>query len=122
LSSFLSLTASVALMKECDAVLSIDGGLLHAALATDLPVIAIYGPTDVYCQDPRGESGGYVPISAFADCLCLYRNHLGIRVRPECQEQSNCLASIPPERLVDAVADQLKMNHDLRVHSGSRFD
>jgi asparagine synthase (glutamine-hydrolysing) len=122
LSGVLSLTASAAVMRECDAVLSIDGGLLHVALSTNLPVIAIYGPTFVYSEDPREESGGYVAVSAFADCRCLCLNHCGICARPECQAQSTCLASIPPERIVESVSDQLKMNQKLRAHGGSSLD
>jgi asparagine synthase (glutamine-hydrolysing) len=100
----LSLTATAAIMKECDAVLSIDGGLLHVALASDLPVVAIYGPTEIYSSDPRGESGRYLKVSAFDDCRCLCLNHRGIRVRAECHEQAQCLASIDPGIIVDAIA------------------
>jgi ADP-heptose:LPS heptosyltransferase len=125
LSGILSLTATVAVMRECDAVLSVDGGLLHAALATDLPVIAIYGPTDIYPEDPREESRGYVAVSAFADCRCLCLSHRGIQVRPECQREPTCLASIPPERLVAAVSEELRMTGDVRPllsEGGSRLD
>ena len=53
----LSLSASAAVMAACDAVLTIDGGLLHAALATTLPVVALYGPTEIFSTDPRGCAG-----------------------------------------------------------------
>jgi ADP-heptose:LPS heptosyltransferase len=107
LSGELSLTATAALVRECDAALTIDGGLLHAALASTLPVVALYGPTEIYSADPRGIAGRYANISAFDNCRCFCPSHRSIRVSPECRDQSKCLASIPPARIVEAVATLL---------------
>gem|GEM_PF-432508 len=61
-SGTLSLASTAVVMAQCDAVLTIDGGLLHLALATSLPVAALYGPTEIFSGDPRGLPGG-VPVS-----------------------------------------------------------
>lgn len=104
LSGELSLTATAALIRECDAMLTVDGGLFHVALASRLPIVALFGPTDVYSRDPRDIPGRYLPISAYDRCQCLYQSQRGIRVQAPCREQAACLAAIPPSRIAAAVA------------------
>ena len=107
LSGQLSLSATAEILRQCDAALVIDGGLLHVALATEIPVIALYGPTEIFSSDPRGGKGRYRAVSAFGKCRCKCLPHRGIRARGECAEGAKCLASIPPRSIVDAVAAQL---------------
>jgi ADP-heptose:LPS heptosyltransferase len=107
LSGELSLTATAAIIRECDVMLTIDGGLLHVALASTLPVLALYGPTEIYSEDPRGDHGRYVQISSFDSCRCLCLNHRGIMARPECHQQAVCMSSIPPGRIVQSFSDLL---------------
>ena len=104
LSGKLSLSATSEVMRLCDGVLSIYGGLLHVALASNLPVIALYGPTEIYSSDPRAEPGRYVKLSAYHDCSCICKNHRGILVIPGCREQAICLSSIPSSRIVESVS------------------
>jgi ADP-heptose:LPS heptosyltransferase len=99
----LTIGESATLMSECDAVLTVDGGLLHVALCTDLPVVALYGPTEVFRTDPRGEAGRYVTVSAFEQCRCRCLPHRGIRVRAACREEAECLGAVHPRRIVEAV-------------------
>jgi len=108
LSGELSLAATAAVMAAGDAVLTIDGGLLHAALTTPLPVVALYGPTEIFSTDPRNLSGRYTPLSAFPRCRCECLPHRGIRARPECLEGPQCLASLDPGEIVAAVAAILR--------------
>ena len=107
LSGALTLSATAAIMKECDAALVVDGALLHVALASDLPTVAVYGPTEIFSPDPGDGNGRYRVISAFDRCRCMCLPHRGIRVRAECCEQAQCLRTIPPSRVVDAVAEVL---------------
>jgi ADP-heptose:LPS heptosyltransferase len=119
LSGELSLSATVAIIRECDVMLTIDGGLLHAALASDLPVLVLYGPTEIYSEDPRGDCGRYVKISMFDSCRCLCLNHRGIAARPECHEQAVCMASIPPSRIVQSFSDLLVLASQPRKLAGT---
>ncbi len=104
LSGELSLGATAAVLRECDAILTIDGGLLHVALTTGLPVVALYGPTEIFSTDPRGLAGRYTALSAFDRCRCECLNHRGIEVRSECREEARCLASLSPGQIIAAVA------------------
>jgi ADP-heptose:LPS heptosyltransferase len=114
LSGELRLSNTAAAMDDCDALLVVDGGLLHVALTTDLPIVALYGPTEIFSTDPRGERGAYAVLSAFDRCTCRARNHRGIDARDVCRNESRCLASISPERIVGEVAAIL----ELREHDG----
>jgi asparagine synthase (glutamine-hydrolysing) len=108
LSGELSLASTAAVMADCDAVLTIDGGLLHVALTTSLPVVVLYGPTEIFSTDPRGFPGRYVALSGFDRCGCECLNHRGIRVTAACREESQCLASLPPGEIVSAVTEVLE--------------
>ena len=104
----LSVSATAAVIKECDAALVLDGALLHIVLASDLPVVALYGPTEIFSSDPRWGKGRYEVLSAFDRCRCTCLPHRGICVRDECREQAQCLKAIPPSRIVDAVTEVLQ--------------
>ncbi|MFZ2089644.1 MAG: glycosyltransferase family 9 protein, partial [Desulfobaccales bacterium] len=112
--------STTAVLAECDAVLTIDGVLLHAALATSLPVVALYGPTEIFSTDIRGLSRRYAALSAFDRCGCECLNHRGIRVRPECRQEAQCLASLDPGHIVAAVAALLAEAGSAGPHGGNR--
>ncbi len=116
----LSLSASAAVMAACDVVLTIDGGLLHAALATTLPVVALYGPTEIFSTDPRGVPGRYAALSVFQHCRCECLPHRGIKAQPACREQSQCLALIAPEEIAAAVTGLLPAREILAAGKGTK--
>ena len=116
----LSLSASAAVMAACDVVLTIDGGLLHAALATTLPVVALYGPTEIFSTDPRGVPGRYAALSVFQHCRCKCLPHRGIKAQPACREQSQCLALIAPEEIAAAVTGLLPARKILAAGQGTK--
>jgi ADP-heptose:LPS heptosyltransferase len=120
LSGELSLTSTAAVMAGCDAVLTIDGGLLHVALTTSLPVVALYGPTEIFSADPRGLPGRYVALSGFDRCGCECLNHRGIRVTEACREESQCLASLPPGEIVSAVTALLEATGIAKAGGGQQ--
>ncbi len=104
----LALAETAALVRACDGALMVDGGLLHVALCTHLPVVALFGPTEVFPTDPRGPAGRYVALSAFDRCRCRCLPQRGIEAAPECSEAAACLAAVPPERVAGAVGELLR--------------
>jgi lipopolysaccharide heptosyltransferase II len=47
---------AAALIEQCDMLVCNDSGLMHAAVAVDTPVVAIYGPTDFRRTAPIGDA------------------------------------------------------------------
>ena len=65
-----SLTLTSAYMKKCNLFIGNDSGLMHVAVATDVPTFCISGPTDVKKTGPYG-SDSYI-IHSDIDCLFCY--------------------------------------------------
>jgi len=104
----LSLSSAAAIIRACDAALMVDGGLLHVALATEIPVVALYGPTEVFSSDPRPLQGKYTALSAFESCRCICMPHRGIEAGESCMEEAQCLRTISPDAVADAVISLLR--------------
>ena len=51
-----SLERVTAFMAQCQGFLSNDSGLMHVAAAVDVPVVAIFGPTDTAKNEPVGSA------------------------------------------------------------------
>ena len=62
-------------------------------------VVALFGPTSVSEIDLYGLGR---KMTADLDCLCCYRE--------DCEEQPNCMESIDPETVADAVAQELEQS------------
>ena len=57
-----------AIMKKCRFIIGNDSGMLHLAVASDVPVLGIYGPTNPVLQGPYGENNLTV-VNPDIDCL-----------------------------------------------------
>ncbi len=84
----------VAIVDQCDAVVTGDTFALHVALARQVPVVAIFGPT---CHQEIELFGLGRKILADAQCAPCYRRH--------CEKKPACLDAIPVDRIVAAVED-----------------
>lgn len=81
----------VNILAAARAVVCHDSGIMHIANALDLPVVALYGPTDYTRTAPRGARSRF--IRKTLDCApCMYRCGLGEKeillkcVNPECMQ------------------------------------
>jgi len=94
LTGMTTLAQAMALIARCRLFITNDSGLMHAAAALGVPVIAIFGSTDPERTGPRGKVCRVVrrPVSC-APCL-----------RTECPEGRRCMGLIS----VDEVYEEVK--------------
>lgn len=91
-----------ALMKKCKAIIGNDSGLLHLAVASQVPVLGIYGPTDPRLQGPFGEKNLYVENDSL-DCL-----HCNLQA---CNIGNICMTQLDINHIVSKFKELLKINN-----------
>jgi ADP-heptose:LPS heptosyltransferase len=86
-------------LGACSLFVGIDSGLMHLAAALDLPVVALFGPTDPGLTGPR------------CSACAIVRRPLACR---PCHDRScrsrECMDSIEPDHVLDAVARVLPVS------------
>lgn len=100
----LSLKQSIAAISRCRFFVSNDSGLMHVASALQIPLTAIFGPTDPGLTAPR--SGIVTRIHRPVECApCKYR---------ECPIDHRCMTGIQVDDVYDAVMDMLSEERSRR--------
>ena len=103
----LPLGQSLALVSRLSAMVSVDSAFLHAAAAFDVPVVALFGPTDgqTFTRHHakvkllwKPESFGCVPCWRNEDIPCAVT---GLR------SASPCISSISKAEVIDALHDMV---------------
>jgi lipopolysaccharide heptosyltransferase II len=84
---------ALALMEKCRLIIANDSGLMHAATALKIPLVALFGPTDLNRTGPWGKNFRIVR-KDFPCSPCLKKN---------CPEQQTCLEAIGVEEVWEAV-------------------
>ncbi len=87
---FTDITRMGALMKRCDIVIANDSGPMHLAVALNLPVLSIHGPTNPNLQGPYGPKNEWVRLDEL-DCIAC--NLL------VCPKKKECFNNLPFERI-----------------------
>lgn len=86
-------------MKKSDVVLCVDSAPMHMAVALDIPVIAVFGPTDENKLLPKNDK--FIAVTTHASCRpCLWDK------RSHSCEKSSCL-NIDSDVIVDKVNEIL---------------
>ena len=101
------LANSLALVSRLEAMVSVDSAFLHAAAAYDVPVIALFGPTDprTFTRHHRRVKILWKP--QIFGCVPCWRNEdLPCRVTGM-TSTSPCIAAITAKEVVDAVAEAI---------------
>ncbi len=99
----------MAVTKRCGLFLTNDTGPMHIATAFNVPVVAVFGPTDWRTTAPFGT--GYSLVRQPVDCApCLLR---------ECSIDHRCMTGVTVEMVCNAAAQQLKRISGLLGLSGS---
>jgi heptosyltransferase-2 len=89
-----TLGQAMALIKRCNLFLTNDSGLMHIAAAFDVPLVAIFGPTNHITTGPRSKSATIVRHDF--DCSpCL---------KETCPLDHRCMLSIEPKEVWEKMA------------------
>ncbi len=92
---------SSALMRKCKVIIGNDSGLLHLAVASGVPVLGIYGPTNPVSQGPYGEKNIVVRNE---NLECLNCNLL------ECKIGNICMTELPKDKIIEKLNLLLNRN------------
>ncbi|MFH1077152.1 MAG: lipopolysaccharide heptosyltransferase II [Pseudomonadota bacterium] len=88
-----SLCEAMALIRRCCLFITNDSGLMHIASALDVPLIAIFGPTNSKTTGPVGAKSRIVQVAV--ECSpCL---------KPECPTDHRCMKDITVDMVFDAL-------------------
>jgi len=90
----LALRDFLAVVAAATAVVSVDGAIVHAAVALERPTLALFGPTDPAVWFPYAGFGPYRVLRAAAGCA-----RCGGAAAPH-----TCMAALAPESVLDALA------------------
>lgn len=82
----------LSIVSLCRLLVTNDSGAMHAAAATGVPVVAVFGPTDPGETAPLGE--GHAIVRQPVECSPCFRR--------ECPADHRCMTRIPVERVVEA--------------------
>jgi heptosyltransferase-2 len=94
-----TLGEAMALIDRCHLFITNDSGLMHVATALEIPLVAIFGPTNSQTTGPTGSKSRVVriPVSC-SPCL-----------QPDCPTDHRCMQDIK----VDTVFEMVKTLHSL---------
>jgi ADP-heptose:LPS heptosyltransferase len=88
----LNLRSLAALLMKAGLFVGIDSGVMHLASAADIPVVALFGPTDPYYVGPQ--NGRSIVVRSDMECIPCYLNkpckHIG------------CMRKLSMEQVMDA--------------------
>lgn len=89
----LSLIESIALIQQAKAVVGVDTGMTHAALAKDTPTLALFGSTRPYLNTDRHN----------ARVIYLNKSCSPCRRKPTCDGEFHCLRDISANTVIQAL-------------------
>lgn len=93
-----------ALLAQCDLFLGADSGVMHVAASVDLPVVALFGPSNHLAWGPWTPENRSAVVRLGLRCSpCSYVTH-SVGQRNGCWHRS-CLADLQPEQVLAAVAE-----------------
>jgi heptosyltransferase-2 len=91
-----------AVLARCDLFLGADSGVMHLAASVDLPVVALFGPSNHLAWGPWTPENRSAVVRLDLRCSpCSYIGH-AVGARDGCWHRS-CMADMQPEQLLAAV-------------------
>lgn len=92
------LTQLIALISNCQILVTNDGGPMHIAVAVGIKSVSIFGPVDEIVYGPYPESSKHIVIKNNIQCRPCYREFK----LPVCPINKQCLNSITVDEVFDA--------------------
>ena len=86
----------IGIVSQCQAFLSNDSGAMHLASALDIPVTAVFGPSDEFQTSPLGRHT--ILVNPVRCRPCLLR---------ECPIDHRCMSGISSDQVLEALKQQL---------------
>ena len=102
----LPLGAAFALGCEARLIVAPDSSFVHLAAARDIPVVAIFGPIDGEVRTRRHPRARVVSQAGGMACVPCWRNEHMV-CKASNTRRSVCMHTLPVERVVDAVREEL---------------
>ncbi|MFA3781931.1 glycosyltransferase family 9 protein [Melioribacteraceae bacterium 4301-Me] len=90
-----------AIIAKCKFVICNDSGPMHISVALDVPVLALFGPTDPILQGPFGEKHEWVNLE---ELDCIKCNLL------KCPKNHECFLNLPINKIMTKVDLLIKKN------------
>ncbi len=102
----LSVSETMALVKNMDMVIGIDSGVIHIAAALDIPSILIHGATSLKRWKPRSEN--CTVVSKYFHC---YPCCLQSRKKKYCKNKvSKCMLKLTPDHIISILSNRSFFN------------
>lgn len=95
-----------ALLQRCALFLGHDTGMMHLAMAVDLPTVAVFGPSDPQIFGPYGDHGTYVWCPTY-ESPCFYE---GSAPR-DCPCAMQCMRNVDVADVLTAAERMLAVKH-----------
>jgi heptosyltransferase III len=99
-----TLKYSSALMRKCKLIIGNDSGLMHLSVASGVPVLGIFGPTNPESQGPFGEKNLVVRHEKLD---CLNCNLL------ECKIGNICMTELPKDKIINKISELITLNNSI---------
>lgn len=102
-----SIRKAIAILSECDGLITVDTGLLHFASALNIPTVALFGPID-YRPRCKGYSNVIVA-TANLDCSPCWRNStMKCKKTGHVKGISQCMTNMKPKQIASIVKRKIK--------------
>ncbi|MDP2927658.1 MAG: lipopolysaccharide heptosyltransferase II [Candidatus Omnitrophota bacterium] len=95
-----SLEILPAVIKNCNLLITNDGGPMHMAAALGVKTVSIFGPVSELVYGPYPENRNHVVLKWDMDCRPCYKNFR----MPACEKDRECLRQVSVDAVFDAAA------------------
>jgi heptosyltransferase-1 len=93
-----NLTETIQIIARARLLVGIDSGMIHAAVALDLPVVGVFGPTSAALRLPPRNAVG---LTADVPCLGCHHRQPRLHWQAGCPHEIRCMRELTVERVFE---------------------